>query len=80
MGAAAAAGALARVRDAGAFGPRCAAPASSNGPRPEGACWPARGPSGRLLALRAGGRGTTVTAAAYAAEHACDFWDLLPAG
>jgi carboxylesterase type B len=42
--------------------------------------WPAYGPTRRLLSLRAAGRSTTITAAAYAAEHRCDFWDPLLAG
>jgi carboxylesterase type B len=42
--------------------------------------WPAYGPTGRLLALRAGGHSTTISAAAYAAEHNCDLWDPLLAG
>jgi carboxylesterase type B len=36
--------------------------------------WP-RYSSGRLMSLRAGGQTTPITAATYAAEHQCSFWN-----
>ena len=41
------------------------------------AFWPAFDRSNRILSLRAGGKSTTITAAAYSAEHQCRFWNSL---
>ena len=40
--------------------------------------WPRHNDSGQVLSLRAGGRTTVISDAAYAAEHKCGFWDTLP--
>lgn len=43
------------------------------------AAWPRYDTTHRILSLRVAGRSTTISEAAYRAEHRCDFWDSLPA-
>jgi para-nitrobenzyl esterase len=41
--------------------------------------WPRYDRTQLLMSLRAGGRSTTITDAAWAAQHRCAFWDGLGA-
>jgi para-nitrobenzyl esterase len=41
--------------------------------------WPSyRAGAGRMISLRAGGQSTDISAARFAAEHQCAFWDTMP--